>query len=206
MTMNRWSSGEGVENTEGTGCVTLKDARRTSNRYVPLLDSVVALSRSYFKQKKALTTHYNVSHLHKRDFVCTHGGCDKSYGYNHLLQLHITQAHRPAESSDPSEDDNEKGVQLDIDGITGKSYLERSAKIRSPYAVPIPTSPQRLCLVQTWCCPFQIPWFRANTFSGGLTIYEDICYLSMGWPLKRELSLHGRGYTEVDIWGGYSLA
>ena len=141
MTMNRWSRREGVENTEGIGSVTLKDARRTSSRYVPLLDSVVALSRSYLKQKRALTTHYNVSHLHKRDFVCTQGGCDKSYGYKHLLQRHVAQAHKSAESSDPSEDDNVKGVQLDIDGITGKSYLERSAKIRRALRCPYPHFP-----------------------------------------------------------------
>ena len=110
-------------------------------RYIPLLHSALALSRSYFKQKRALTTHYNVSHLHKRDFVFTQGGCDKSYGHKHLLQRHAAQVHKPTESSDRSEDDNVKGVQLDIDGITGKSYLERSAKIRRTLCCPYPHFP-----------------------------------------------------------------
>ena len=44
MTMNRGSRREGVENTEGIGCVTLGGARGTSNRYFPFLGSVVAFS------------------------------------------------------------------------------------------------------------------------------------------------------------------
>ncbi|KAF9643120.1 hypothetical protein BDM02DRAFT_3157513 [Thelephora ganbajun] len=97
-----------------------------------------------FKSKKALTTHYNVLHLHKRDFTCPHEGCDKSYGYKHLLQRHVVHAHRSAESSDCSsdpEDDNAEGVHMNIDGITGRSYLERNAKIRRALRCPYPYLP-----------------------------------------------------------------
>lgn len=99
---------------------------------------------AHIEQKKALTTHYNVSHLHKRDFECTQEGCGKSYGYKHLLQRHVTQAHRSTESSDCSgnpEDDSPKGVRMDIDGITGRSYLERNAKIRRALRCPYPHLP-----------------------------------------------------------------
>jgi len=99
---------------------------------------------AHIKQKKALTTHHNVSHLHKRDFVCTQEGCGKSYGYKHLLQRHVARAHQPEESSDCSgdpEDDNLKGVRMDIDGITGRSYLERSARIRKALRCPYPHLP-----------------------------------------------------------------
>ena len=44
MKMSRLSRREGVGNTEETGPVTLKDARRTSNRYFIPLDSVSAPS------------------------------------------------------------------------------------------------------------------------------------------------------------------
>lgn len=88
--------------------------------------------------------HRNVSHLHKRDFVCAQEGCGKSYGYKHLLQRHVAQTHRQAESSDcfgDPEDDNARGVRMDIGGITGRSYLERSAKIKRPLRCPYPHFP-----------------------------------------------------------------
>ena len=99
---------------------------------------------THVKQKKALATHYNVSHLHRRDFVCSQESCGKSYGYKHLLQRHVARAHRPAESSDCSgdpEDDHPKGARMDIDRITGRSYLERNAKIRRALRCPYPHLP-----------------------------------------------------------------
>ena len=92
-------------------------------------------------------THYNVSHLHKRDFTCPHEDCDKSYGYKHLLQRHAVQAHRSAESSDCSsdpEDGNAKGTQMGIDSITGRSYLARNTKIRRTIRCPYPHLPPAL--------------------------------------------------------------
>jgi len=146
------------------------------------------------QQKKALTTHYNVSHLHKRDFVCDHDGCGKSYGYKHLLQRHVAQAHQQTESSDRSsdpEDDKAKGVRMDIDGITGKSYLERNAKIRRALRCPHPHFP---------------PTFVASRDSG-LSQLESVvaCEHVFGraYDLRRHLlSEHGLAVEKgvVDAW------
>jgi len=76
--------------------------------------------------------------------VCPHEDCGKSYGYRHLLQRHIAHAHQPAEQSDRSsdaEDDSTKDVQVDIEGITGKSYLARNARIRRALRCPHPDLP-----------------------------------------------------------------
>ena len=35
-----------------------------------------SILQSWVEQKKALTTHYNISHLYKRDFMCPHKGCN----------------------------------------------------------------------------------------------------------------------------------
>lgn len=129
--------------TGETGSVTLKDVRRTLNRY-SLPQNTMFTCSSRVEQKKALTTHYSISHLHKRDFTCHHEGCGKAYGYKHLLQRHVAQAHRPPESSDCSSDPEEgkaKGAQMDIDGITGRSYLERNSKIRRALRCPYPNFP-----------------------------------------------------------------
>ena len=132
-----------------TGSVTSKGARRISNRYFNPSNTVSAASHSCLEQKKALTTHYNVSHLHKRDFTCPHEDCGKSYGYKHLLQRHVAHAHLPEESSDCSsdgDDDNAKGVQTDIEVITGKSYLARNARIRRALRCPHPNLPPAFVL------------------------------------------------------------
>ena len=54
ITMNWWSRREGAGNTEGIGSVIRKGASRTSTRYFPLFDSIIAISRSYFELKKHL--------------------------------------------------------------------------------------------------------------------------------------------------------
>lgn len=89
-------------------------------------------------------THCNVSHLRKRDFVCPYEGCDKSYGYKHLLHRHLARVHPSAAPSDCSsdpEEDNTKGVLMDIDRITGRSYLERNSKIKKALRCPHPNLP-----------------------------------------------------------------
>ena len=94
-------------------------------------------------QKKALTTHTNVTHLGKRDFICHHPDCNQAFGYKHLLQRHLTKVH-PSQSEleldSSSGDDIAQKAEFDIDTITGQAYAERaeemvkSAKsLRCPY-------------------------------------------------------------------------
>ena len=87
----------------------LEGCTMTFKSVFPLLNSVVAFSRLDVEQKTAFSTHHNVSHLHKRDFVCTRRGCGRSYGYKYRLLRHVAQTHKSAESSDCSEGDNTKG-------------------------------------------------------------------------------------------------
>ena len=44
--------------------------------------------------KKALSTHHNVSHLHKRDPVRTRRGCSGLYVYKYHLLRHVAQAYK----------------------------------------------------------------------------------------------------------------
>lgn len=88
----------------------------------------------------ALQTHINVNHLGRRDFVCHHKDCTRSFGYKHLLRRHVTKAH-PSERSEannlPSVSDSEveledepqkkSHVDFDIDMITGHSYAKQAA-------------------------------------------------------------------------------
>lgn len=146
------------------------------------------------KQKKALTTHYGVSHLHKRDFVCPRERCGKSYGYKHLLQRHVAQAHRAAESSDhfsDPEEDDAKGVQMDIDRITGRSYLERNSKIKRALRCPHPNLPQ--------------PFISNRDSPLSVVDPADACEHVFGraYDLRRHLlSIHGLTVEKVvmDAW------
>ncbi|KAF8813744.1 hypothetical protein BYT27DRAFT_7220110 [Phlegmacium glaucopus] len=96
-----------------------------------------------FKSKKALTTHINVTHLGKRDFICHHPECNQAFGYKHLLQRHLAKAHPSTQSELDSSSSGDEIVQktgFDIDTITGEAYAKRaeelvkSAKsLRCPY-------------------------------------------------------------------------
>jgi general transcription factor IIIA len=172
----------------------LRGAQRTSDRYFPPLGTQFASSPSRITQKKALTTHYNVLHLQKRDFACPHEGCGKSYGYKHLLRRHLVQGHRPAESSDcssESEVGNAEGVKMTVNGITGRSYLERNSKIKRPLHCPHPNLPSQF------------------TFDRGpeLTVLDSMipCEYVFGraYDLRRHLlSEHGLAVEKwvVDAW------
>jgi general transcription factor IIIA len=100
-------------------------------------------------QKKALATHHNVAHLHRRDFVCPHPGCGRAFGYKHLLQRHTARLHTEGLDPDdttpemsPAEDDAEE-PELEtqrlemsaIDFLTGRAYASR---IRSSKALCCP--------------------------------------------------------------------
>lgn len=124
------------------GC--LKDFKSVS----PLID--LECSSAYFKQKKALNTHTQVTHLGRRDYLCPQDGCGQTYGYKHLLQRHLAKAHHTASDHDtPHEDDPDDSewnyerkvtsTSLDIDTITGHSYAQRTrAKLANATALLCP--------------------------------------------------------------------
>lgn len=76
-----------------------------------------------------MTTHKNVTHLGKRDFVCPE--CNKAFGYKHLLQRHTAKVHSLDDSSSDEDDQGNTTVEEDesfahIDQITGKTYATRA--------------------------------------------------------------------------------
>ncbi|KAI0361765.1 hypothetical protein OH77DRAFT_1444612 [Trametes cingulata] len=115
-----------------------------------------------FKSKKALTTHHNIAHLGRRDFVCPHEHCKRAFGYKHLLQRHLAKLHAPQESSESAHEDghfsdsdscvegdsdhppdaaahNNSGA-MDIDFITGSTYashakesIKQATKLQCPF-------------------------------------------------------------------------
>lgn len=114
-------------------------------------------------QKKALSTHHNIAHLGRRDFICPHARCKRAFGYKHLLQRHLAKLHAPQSSSESGEESDENpgpdsGVDsegqsdepsgdapkadnaMDIDLITGSAYATRAkeslmhaTKLQCPY-------------------------------------------------------------------------
>jgi hypothetical protein len=88
-----------------------------------------------------MTTHHNVTHLGRRDHVCSHENCGSTFGYKHLLQRHLAKFHsEQADESDSAESTDEesstptntgkgKAVQrMDIDTITGMAYASNANK------------------------------------------------------------------------------
>ena len=89
-----------------------------------------------------MTTHTNITHLGKRDFICRHPDCDRAFGYKHLLQRHLAKAHPSELESDSSsgDDDITSKADFDIDTITGEAYAKRAEEmvksaqsLRCPY-------------------------------------------------------------------------
>ena len=130
---------------------------------VRLVDLFVATLTRLFSQKKALTTHHAITHLGKRDFVCTVDGCGRAFGYNHILQRHQARGHGNVEGDEDAEQhvdtDGEssegersrsrskkrktrhapsQGTSI-IDEITGVAYAKRSACGKAPLKCPHPT-------------------------------------------------------------------
>ncbi|KXN87363.1 Transcription factor IIIA [Leucoagaricus sp. SymC.cos] len=102
-----------------------------------------------FKSKKALTVHKNVTHLGQRNFMCSYEGCQKAYGYKHLLQRHMAKAHGsddetctefPDDSLPGSDEEDETAdVSLDITKITGYMYSQAAqTKIQQGRALRCP--------------------------------------------------------------------
>lgn len=95
-------------------------------------------------QKKALTTHTNVTHLGRRDHACPHEGCEQTFGYKHLLQRHLAKHHLPSPSPKSSDEDGNPLPQptapnMDIDVITGNTYAQNAQeKLKAAKALQCP--------------------------------------------------------------------
>jgi len=91
-----------------------------------------------FKSKKALVTHQKVSHLGRRDFICSHSNCQRAFGYKHLLQRHVAKVHHsntfsgpesgPSDTSEGEHSETDPGEpsMFSIASITGDAYTTRS--------------------------------------------------------------------------------
>ncbi|KAI0757128.1 hypothetical protein C8Q80DRAFT_1132121 [Daedaleopsis nitida] len=106
-----------------------------------------------FKSKKALTTHHNIAHLGRRDFVCPHEHCKRAFGYMHLLQRHLAKLHAPSGSDTGSWNEGEHTetepespvvstheIAMDIDFLTGQTYatqakeaVKQATKLQCPH-------------------------------------------------------------------------
>lgn len=109
-----------------------------------------------------MTTHNNVKHLGRRDFVCHFETCKHAYGYKHLLQRHLAKAHTvttdPSSSSGVpySDDDDLPSVDSEsepgtsfIDTLTGTTYAQRAnARLKDTKALrcPYPGIINLMCL------------------------------------------------------------
>lgn len=99
-----------------------------------------------FKSKKALTTHHNVAHLCRRDHVCPHDDCKRTFGYKHLLQRHLVKVHATSdeeslsEREESSSSSEEETAEFDIDVLTGNFYKQQAKKKleASPNMLPCP--------------------------------------------------------------------
>lgn len=115
-------------------------------------------------QKKALTTHHTITHLGRRDFVCTVEKCGRAFGYKHILQRHQARGHGHDRAEAEEDEDCEHHADADgesseaerprpkkqktgraqppnisiINEITGVAYEERTARTPAPLRCPHP--------------------------------------------------------------------
>lgn len=112
------------------------DVRKILNLLV-FVNFFLHVSLTYLSlQKKALAVHVKVSHLKRRDFVCSYETCNVSFGYKHLLQRHISKVHyTPVEDNSteltktkfvPPEKNQGFNIHSPIDTLTGKAYAMQS--------------------------------------------------------------------------------
>jgi hypothetical protein len=131
MASHHVKNGEAVS-WEEIGNVKFTVVQRTLNRQVKYL--LAARMLIYFSlQKKALTTHTNITHLGQRDHVCPHEACKRAFGYKHLLQRHLAKRHSASSASESSDEDatffpTPAAAKLDIDTITGNNYAQAASK------------------------------------------------------------------------------
>ena len=128
----------------------------------PVVVMAILISTSW--QKKALTTHHAITHLGRRDFICSVEGCGRAFGYKHILQRHQARRHNKGcvraedcedcehhadaegESSETERPQQKKQkIQraespntLTINEITGVAYEERVARTKAPLRCPHP--------------------------------------------------------------------
>lgn len=150
-----------------------------------------------FKSKKALMNHRNVNHLGRRDFVCPHESCGRTFGYKHLLQRHLGKLHKADRAGDETADDSEAGGAADnapqprdvrIDDITGMSYVRRAQ--------------EQLASPRTLCCPFPdlhslVPGLTQGDGSGKRCQYV----FTRAYDFRRHLlSEHGLEVEKNDVY------
>ena len=171
-----------------------------------------------FSQKKALTTHHAITHLGKRDFVCTADGCGRAFGYKHLLQRHQARGHDNDRAED--EEDVEQHTDADsessdgerpqtrprrrktqhaashstsiIDEITGVAYAKRSADGQALLKCPHPTMEG---------LPSTFPAGRQNLWGEDAASCEYV--FGRAYDLRRHLrAVHGISLDKdvVDVW------
>ncbi|KAJ1306504.1 hypothetical protein OPQ81_007506 [Rhizoctonia solani] len=92
------------------------------------LDHLLREGVESFKSKKAEQDHVRVSHEGLRRFACPKDGCNKTFGYKHVMQRHLERHHRPQDddsTSPPPPSLNQKELiekREIIDLITGQDY------------------------------------------------------------------------------------
>ncbi|KAI0639277.1 hypothetical protein C8Q77DRAFT_1080385 [Trametes polyzona] len=178
-----------------------------------------------FKSKKALTTHHNIAHLGRRDFVCPHEHCKRAFGYKHLLQRHLAKVHAPQSESETaeesgngsgagsgsgseSEQDNPSASAQDVDGtmdidlITGSAYATRakeSLKQATKLQCPFPHLPPILSTEDT----VEGGSGPAQAASSSKRIADCQYVFSRAYDLRRHLQAeHGLNVVreKVDEW------
>jgi len=79
-------------------------------------------------QKKALTTHHAITHLGRRDFICSVEGCSRAFGYKHILQRHQVRRHHKGCAK--AEDCEDCEHHADADGESSETERPRPKKRR----------------------------------------------------------------------------
>ena len=145
------------------------------------------------RQKNALTTHVNVTHLCRRDHLCSYPECGRTFGYKHLLQRHVAKIHRQqlstsGEDTDWTTSSQDRGRQgassalMDIDSITGNAYAMRAhARVQAFTALQ---------------CPFpDLPTLSSNTDACLVGSSRCVYVFSRAYDLRRHL----RAAHQVEI-------
>ena len=147
---------------EVEGCTKDFKSVRITRAHSNILVAAILIVK--FLQKKALTTHHAITHLGRRDFVCTVEGCGRAFGYKHILQRHQARGHSHDRAEAEEDEDCEHHADADgesseaerprpkkqktqfaqlpntsiINEITGVAYEERTARTPAPLRCPHP--------------------------------------------------------------------